>query len=102
MAQASQQSSNAGSAKSNHPVADKMKDTLHDSIDTLSEKAAATEQGLRDSAAKGSEDFAERKEQLEQRWNGSSVKQYAVENPVKTAGIAFAAGALLATILRGK
>ncbi|MFC4700002.1 DUF883 domain-containing protein [Glaciecola siphonariae] len=89
-------------ADSSHPVADKIKDTLHDSVETLSEKAASAEQGLRDSMEKGSENFEERKAQMESSWNNSKVKQFAVENPVKTAGLAFAAGALLASFLRSK
>nr|WP_136250941.1 DUF883 domain-containing protein [Ningiella ruwaisensis] len=90
----------APSSESTHPLADKVKDTLHHSVDALSEKAAAAEQGLRDSATKGSENFSKQKQQVESKWNNSSIRQYAVENPVKTAGIAFAAGALLASLLR--
>lgn len=92
----------ATESQSTHPVADKIKNTLHDSIDTLSEKAAATEKSLRASAEKGTENLDKRREQMEREWSSSAVRQYAIDNPVKTAGIAFAAGALLATILRGK
>ena len=92
----------ADSSKSTHPMADKIKDTLHDSVDTLAEKAAAAEQGLRDSAEKGSENLARRKEQLESSWEQSSVKRYVSENPVKTAGLAFAAGVVLASFLKSK
>jgi ElaB/YqjD/DUF883 family membrane-anchored ribosome-binding protein len=102
--------SNSSTAKSkvsaqdtgNHPVADKIKDSLHESVDTLAEKAADAERGIRESAVKGSENFEKRRDQIEANWNSSAVKRYAVENPVKTAGLAFAAGALLASMLRNK
>ncbi len=87
-------------AESTHPVADKLKDTLHGSVDTLAEKAAATEASLRESATKGSENFNAKQKELEAKWEHSGIKKYATENPVATAGIAFAAGMLLSSILR--
>jgi ElaB/YqjD/DUF883 family membrane-anchored ribosome-binding protein len=87
---------------SKHPIADKVKDTLHDSVDTLSEKAAATEQSLRESAQSGSENLAQKQAEMQAKWDQSSVRRYASENPVAAAGIAFAAGALLTAFLKRK
>lgn len=87
-------------SSSTHPIADKIKDTLQHSADVLSEKAAAAEDGIRESATKGSQSAESRRKQIESEWEHSSVKQYAIENPVKTAGLAFAAGMLIASIFK--
>jgi ElaB/YqjD/DUF883 family membrane-anchored ribosome-binding protein len=91
-----------GDAQSTHPVADKMRETLNQSVDTLAQNAEKAEQSIRDGAIQGSEAMSQRREQAQQQWNQSAIKQYAVENPVKTAGLAFAAGALLTSILTKK
>lgn len=89
-------------SKSTHPISDKMQDTLHESVDTLAEKAASTEERVRDAAHAGSENFAAKKEEMQSAWDQSSIKKYASENPVAAAGIAFAAGVLLTSLLRRK
>lgn len=89
-------------ANSKHPVADKVKDTLHESVDALAARAAVTEESLRDGAQNSSENFAEKQAELQSKWNDSSVKRYATENPIATAGIAFAAGMLFTAILKRK
>lgn len=85
---------------SKHPVADKVKDTLHESVEALAARAAITEETLREGAQNGSENFAEKQAELQAKWNDSSVKRYASENPITTAGIAFAAGMLFTAILK--
>lgn len=85
-----------------HPLADKIKDFLHEAEDTLFEKAKSAEIGLRDTISKGSHNFDDQKAQLESAWRGSAVKRYAVENPVLTVSVAFAAGALVASLMRSK
>ncbi|MBT0586696.1 DUF883 domain-containing protein [Alteromonas oceanisediminis] len=90
------------SAGSTHPVADRVKDTLHSSVDALSERVGKTEETLRNSATHSSEAVAQKRKEMEAKWEQSSIKRYAVENPVATAGIAFAAGALLASFMRKK
>jgi ElaB/YqjD/DUF883 family membrane-anchored ribosome-binding protein len=46
--------------------------------------------------------MAERKRLAEQKWQASKVRNYAIENPLATAGIAFAAGMLVTSLLRKK
>jgi hypothetical protein len=101
MAQANTKAAKA-QPSSAHPVSDKIKDSLHESVDTLAEKAASTEASMRDAAQHGTENFAAKHQALETKWNESGVKKYASENPVATAGIAFAAGMLLSTFLKRK
>jgi len=88
------------SSKNDSPVSDKIKDTLHTSVDTLADKAAQTEKSLRDGTRKGSETLSAKQRELEEKWEQSPVKKYATENPIATAGIAFAAGVLLTSILK--
>ena len=102
MAQAKQTANSKAKSTTAHPVADKMKDTLHESVDTLSEKAAATEESLRETAHNSSQNIAAKHQEMQSKWNDSAVKKYATENPVATAGIAFAAGMLVSTFLRKK
>ena len=89
-------------SKSTHPVSDKVQDTLHESVDTIAEKVASTEDKLRDAAQSGSESLAAKQKEMQDKWQQSAVKKYATENPVATAGIAFAAGVLLTSLLRRK
>lgn len=89
-----------GAESSEHPMTDKMKTTLHESLDTIAEKAATAEQSLRQTASESSENLAERRRLAKEKWLGSSVRNYAVENPVAAAGITFAAGMLIATLLK--
>lgn len=89
-------------SKSTHPLSDKVQNTLHESVDTLAEKAASTEDRLRHAAQSSSENLAAKQQEVQEKWEQSSVKKYATENPIATAGIAFAAGVLLTSILRRK
>jgi len=88
--------------KSTHPIADKVQGTLHESVDTLAQKAASTEDRLRNAAQSSGESLAAKQAEVKEKWEQSSVKKYATENPVATAGIAFAAGVLLTSLLRRK
>jgi ElaB/YqjD/DUF883 family membrane-anchored ribosome-binding protein len=84
------------------PIADKVTETLHQSVDTLSAHAATTEEKLRQTASASAETMGEKQQQVKQYWDQSAVGKYTKENPVATAGIAFAAGMLLTTFLRRK
>lgn len=78
----------------NAPLSDKMRDTLHTTVDTLSEKAGSAEKAVRDGANHSAEALSEKQQQLQESWEASSMRKYATENPVATAGIVFIAGAL--------
>ncbi len=83
-----------------HPMTDKLQSSLHESLDTIAEKAASAEESLRNSASASAENMAERRRAAKEKWLGSSVRNYAVENPVAAAGITFAAGMLVASLLK--
>lgn len=85
-----------------HPVSDQLADSLHSTVDALHDTAAKTEEQLRHKGDASSQALQAQKRLLEKKWNASGIKEYATENPVKTAGIAFGAGVLLTMLIRGK
>lgn len=106
---ATQSSSNSQAKKSNgakpasepsHPMTDQMKASLHASIDKLADTAGVAEENIRQTATSSAQNMAARKKLAEQKWQESKLRAFAVENPVTTAGIAFAAGMLITSLLR--
>lgn len=84
------------------PVAETVTQALHQSVDTLGQHAAATEEKIRDTANSSAENLAVKQQQAKSYWDNSAVGKYTKENPVATAGIAFAAGMLLASFIKSK
>ncbi|MGI5308589.1 DUF883 domain-containing protein [Rheinheimera sp. WS51] len=84
------------------PITEKATAAAHDAVDALSSKAAGAEQTLRKTAAESNEAFHQRQEQvMSQLETGyQRTRSFATENPLATAGIAFAAGVLLTSLLR--
>ena len=85
-----------------HPVTDQLKESLHQFVDKLADNASVAEENIRRTATSSVENMSERKRLAEQKWQASSVRNYAVENPVATAGLAFAAGMLVTSLFRKK
>jgi len=88
--------------RSDTPLADKVTKTLHQSVDNLGGHASVAEEKIRNTAASSAETLGEKQQQAKQYWDGSAVGKYTKEHPVATAGIAFAAGMLVTTLLRRK
>ncbi len=91
--------SSKANTKHESPVSQKVTDSLHHSVDTLGEKAQAAEAAIRAGASGSAEALSEKQKQIQESWDASSVRKYAVENPVATAGIVFVAGALFGKFL---
>lgn len=91
-----------GVTEPSHPVTDQLKETLHSSVDKLADSAGIAEENIRSGASKSAENMSERRKLAEQKWQASKVRKYAIENPVATAGMAFAAGLLVSSLLRKK
>jgi ElaB/YqjD/DUF883 family membrane-anchored ribosome-binding protein len=85
-----------------HPVTDKLQDTLHESVDTVASKVGPAEEAIREKAQSSSETLTQKRSELESTWNNSAVKKYATENPIATAGLAFSAGMLISALLKRK
>lgn len=102
----SNQNTTNGKAKQNstqaHPVADKLNESLHESVDTITEKVGTAEETLRETAHSSSESLVQKQQEMKAKWEKSAVKKYAVENPVATAGIAFSLGMLVSAIIKRK
>lgn len=82
------------------PVAEKITDTLHQSVDALGEQAAKTEEKLRDTADSSSKTVKENQIKAQKMWDKSAVGKYTKEHPVASAGIAFAAGVFITSLLK--
>lgn len=91
-----------GVAEPSHPVTDQLKDSLHASVDKLADSAGVAEENIRRTASSSAENMSARKRLAQQKWEASKVRQYAIENPLATAGMAFAAGMLVTSLLRKK
>lgn len=85
-----------------HPVTDQLKESLHESVDKLADNASVAEENIRRTATASAENMSERKRLAEQKWQSSKLRNYAIENPVATAGLAFAAGVLVTSLFRKK
>ncbi|GGW90047.1 DUF883 domain-containing protein [Alteromonas halophila] len=91
-----------GASESAHPFTDKAQESLHSSVDKLAGSASRAEQNIRETAAGSAENMSARKKEAEAKWQKSGVRNYAVNNPVAAAGIAFAAGMLVSSLFRKK
>ena len=83
------------------PFTDKATSAAHQAVDALSSKAATAEQGIRHGAASSAETLSEKQKIAREKLTEYSGKtrQLASENPLATAGIAFAAGMLVTALL---
>jgi len=77
-------------------------DAAHDVIDETASKAEVLEQRVRESAQKANEKVESSQEAASEQINRSLAKAetFAKESPVAAAGIAFAAGLFVSSILR--
>jgi ElaB/YqjD/DUF883 family membrane-anchored ribosome-binding protein len=84
------------------PATDHLASMAHESIDRVKPKASRIETELRDAAAKTADDVRHTEEQvLDAAKTGlESAQAYIEKNPLMSAGIAFAAGALLSMLVR--
>ncbi|MGD8174363.1 hypothetical protein [Marinimicrobium sp. ARAG 43.8] len=84
------------------PFTEKTVAAAHEAIDRLSERVSKTEERVRGAAAHGQQSWSEKQEEVRAQVEGSlaGMKAYARENPLMAAGIAFAAGVVIANMLR--
>lgn len=83
-------------------TSDRLASMAHDTIDRVRPKVNRAELEVRDAAAKTTEGFKQLQEQaVEAAEEGlSKARSYMSTNPLTTAGIAFAAGAVLGALIR--
>jgi ElaB/YqjD/DUF883 family membrane-anchored ribosome-binding protein len=86
----------------NSPVTAKASEAAHHAVDAVAAKAANAEDSLRKTAASSQETLAHKQEEIKQQLQSSysKTRELAAQNPLATAGIAFAAGMLVTALLR--
>lgn len=86
----------------NSPITEKAIEAAHHAVDAVAEKAAVAEDTLRKTAASSQETLTHKQEEIKQQLqlSYSKTREFAAQNPLATAGIAFAAGVLLTALLR--
>ena len=86
----------------NSPITAKAREAAHHAVDAVSSKAANAEDSLRKTAASSQETLAHKQEEIKQQLQSSysKTRELAAQNPLATAGIAFAAGMLVTALLR--
>ncbi|WP_019677064.1 hypothetical protein [Arsukibacterium perlucidum] len=92
----------AGNSTANSPVTERASEAAHHAVDSMAEKAATAEDSLRRTAASSKATIDQKQEELKMQMQSSyeRSKQFAQENPLAAAGIAFAAGMLVSALLR--
>lgn len=90
------------SSQINSPVTERASEAAHHAVDAMAGKAATAEDTLRKTAASSKATIDQKQEELKMQMQSSyeRSKQFAQENPVAAAGIAFAAGMLVSALLR--
>tara|TARA_B100002049_G_scaffold235331_1_gene219458 strand:+ start:388 stop:735 length:348 start_codon:yes stop_codon:yes gene_type:complete len=86
------------------PFTDKATEAAHHAVDALSTRAASAEHSVRQGASSSAKTLSEKQAIARAKFNEYSGKtrQLASENPLATAGIAFAAGMLVTALIRRK
>lgn len=89
-------------ASAGAPFTNKVADNAHEQVDRAAKHAAKAEETLRERATDSSEAVQERLQSARKEVDemAGNIERYARANPVTTAGIAFAAGILLSSLLR--
>ena len=84
------------------PTTDKVRRAAHEAVDAVSDKASGFERKVRDESEKVGNRLGEEREEITETVEDTlkKVESYIRREPVKAAGMAFAAGALAALILR--
>lgn len=92
---------NAASRAANAPLTHRATDAAHETIDRISGNAAKAEKRVRGAVADGEEQLREKKAEATVTTEKAieQVREYARENPLMAAGIAFASGLLVSRIV---
>lgn len=99
---ATDQASRNGSSALNSPATEKACEATHNAVDAMAVKAAAAEDALRKTASSSQETLAHKQEEIKLQLQNSlsKTRELVAQNPLATAGIAFAAGVALTALLR--
>ena len=100
--QATAETSSKTNSGLNSPVTDRASQAAHHAVDNMAEKASVAEDTLRKTAASSMDTISHKQDEIKQQLQSSysKTRELAAQNPLATAGIAFAAGMLLTALLR--
>lgn len=96
------QARTSGRNSSDNPTTDRIAAMAHDTVDRVAESANYAEKEVRSAASRAAEHAREMQEQAVEA-AGENVKKarsYIEENPLMSAGIAFAAGVVFSALIR--
>lgn len=87
---------------SSESVSDRLAGSAHEAVDRAAERAKRAEETIRQSAMESSRAAHEKVDAARQELDvlAGKVERYVKSNPVTAAGVAFAAGVLLSSLLR--
>ncbi|MEQ9563653.1 MAG: DUF883 domain-containing protein [Woeseiaceae bacterium] len=91
----------ASSHTSSAPLTSRATDAAHENIDRVSGSAAKVEKRVRGAIAEGEEQLKSKSDEARANTEKaiSQVREYAKQNPLTAAGIAFASGLLVSRII---
>lgn len=83
-------------------VSDQVAEAAHEAVERLARSAAEAEERIRKAAEEAETKLRKSSEQAQQESKelGQTITDYVNEHPIKSVGIAFAAGALFSALLR--
>lgn len=86
---------------SHAPFTEKVTAAAHESVDKASAHASAAEERIREKLEETSESMSSKKAsvELELETATEQVRKFVVDNPLMAAGVAFAAGLILSSLL---
>jgi ElaB/YqjD/DUF883 family membrane-anchored ribosome-binding protein len=100
--QTTNQSNSASNSALNAPVTERASEAAHQAVDAMAGRASTAEDTLRKTAASSRESLAHKQDEIKQQLQSSysKTRELAAQNPLATAGLAFAAGMLVTALLR--
>jgi ElaB/YqjD/DUF883 family membrane-anchored ribosome-binding protein len=96
------QARSSGRNSSDTPATDRLASMAHDTVDRVAETANYAEQEVRSAAGRAAEHAREMQEQARAaaQENVGKARSFIEENPLMSAGIAFAAGVVFSALIR--
>ena len=93
---------NATDDQSGNPTAERLASKAHDTVDRVAEAANYAEREVRTAATRTAEQARQLRDHAVEKAdeNVQRVRSYVEQNPMISAGIAFAAGVILSTLFR--
>jgi len=95
-------SDNGAKGQPGAPTTDKLRESTHEIVDNVADRAEGVEEKVRTKSAQAREQLSEKKEAAAEQIEGSvaRVETFIKDRPLAAAGIAFAAGVFASRMMR--